>query len=404
MVLRITTVRQRMLIALFVRLVMLTMIVILAEQVPAYGFIGNTPDYDDFRYEQGAVMYAEEADSIIDVDAFTRIYDSMGDWTGHHLASPLTEGFLWYWIVCIMTYITRWRWWIRILNIVLSVFITKYIYELSEILFTEKVAQGASLFYAIFPYTVIFSCFSYKDTLVSFCIFFTAVFFAKAKHGEKITGRQRIEFIIVCLIFVFVRSGVSEIWIGLCLVYYYFEAKTRIPAKKLFVIMVLFVAGVFMTFLTAELILYKFNAYIGGASTEGLGGGALVKITGIRDIWKLPFTFLFSILQPIGFSGAITSWASVVSRCNILICPVAVSAVMEVVFHRRKDKYLSITILIFYLICSVPSVLVFRQLYSVWPIPMMYGINYLMNSRLDKKAFVGGTSIILAAAAIIVLG
>lgn len=403
MIFRITPVRQGMLIAFFVRLAMLIMIVCLAEYIPAYGFIGNTPDYDDFRYEQGAVLYAEQANSIIDVDTFTRIFDSMGDWTGHYLARPLTQGFLWYWIVCIMTYITRWRWWIRILNIVLSVFITKYIYELSEILFTERVAKGTSLFYAIFPYTVIFSCFSYKDTLVSFCIFFTAVFFAKAKHGEKITGKQRIEFIIVCLIFVFVRSGVSEIWIGLCLVYYYFEFRRRIPTKKLIAIMLLVVAGIVMTFLTAELILYKFNAYIGGASTEGLGGGALVKITGIRDIWKLPFTVLFSILQPIGFRG-VTSWASVVSRCSILMCPVAISAVLEVVFHRRKDKYLSITMLIFYLICSVPSVLVFRQLYSVWPIPMMYGMNYLMNSRLDKKAFVGGTSIILAAAAIIVLG
>lgn len=60
--------------------------------------------------------------------------------------------------------------------------------------------------------------------------------------------------------------------------------------------------------------------------------------------------------------------------------------------------------LIFYLICSVSSVLVFRQLYSVWPIPMMYGIHYLMNSRLDKKAFVSGTSVILAMALFIVLG
>ncbi|MCI8288045.1 MAG: hypothetical protein HFH89_10385 [Lachnospiraceae bacterium] len=402
--LRITPVRQRMLIALFARLAMLIIIAVLAEQIPAYGFIGNTPDYDDFRYEQGAVLYAEQAGNIIDVGAFTRIYDSMGDWTGHHLANPLTEGFLWYWIVCAMTYITGWRWWIRIFNIVLSVFITKYIYELSEILFTEKTAKRASLFYAVFPYTVIFSCFSYKDTLVSFCIFFIAVFFAKAKHKEKLNEKQKIMLIIVCLIFVFVRSGVSEIWIALCMVYYYFEIRDRMPFKRLIVIMVLLTAGIIMTFLTADLILYKFNAYIGGASTEGLSGGALVKITGIRDIWKLPFTFVFSILQPIGFRGGISSWASIVSSCDILMCPIAISAIMEVVFHRRKDKYLSIVMLTFYLICSISSVLVFRQLYSVWPIPVMYGINYLTNRRLDKKVFVGGTSILLATALILVLG
>jgi 4-amino-4-deoxy-L-arabinose transferase-like glycosyltransferase len=403
-VVKITPVRQRMLIALSARLAMLIIIAVLAEQVPAYGFIGNTPDYDDFRYEQGAVLYAEQAESVIDVDAFTRIFDSMEDWTGHHLSSPLTQGFLWYWIVCIMTYITKWRWWIRILNIVLSAFITKYIYELSEILFSERTARRAALFYAIFPYTVIFSCFSYKDPLVSFCIFFIATFFVKAKHGERVTIRQKIELIIVCLIFVFSRSGVSEIWIAFCLLYYYFEIGRRMSAKKMIVIMFLFVAGIVVLFLTADLILYKFNAYIGGASTEGLSGGTLVKITGLRDIWKLPFTFMFSILQPIGLRGGITSWASIVSSCNVLMCPIAISAIMEVIFHRRIEKYLSIVMLTFYLICSVSSVLIFRQLYSVWPIPMMYGINYLTNSRLDKKAFVCGTSVLLAAALILVLG
>ena len=363
----------------------------------------NTPEYDDFRYEQGAVMYAERAKSIIDVGAFTKIYDSMGDWTGHHLARPLTEGFLWYWIVCTITYLTKWRWWIRILNIFLSVFITKYIYELSEILFTKKVAERASLIYAIFPYTVIFSCFSYKDTLVSFCLFFIISFFAKAKHGEKVTKGQKLKLIIVCLLFIFVRSGVSEILIGLCLLYYYFEIRKTITVKKLLVIIVLLAAGMVMAFLTVDLILYKFNAYIGETSIEELSGGALVKITGIRDIWKLPFNFGFSILQPIRYSGSIESWASLVSRLNILMCPIAIAAIMEIVFHRRKDKYLSISILVFYLICSVSSVLVFRQLYSVWPIPLMYACNYLTNSRLDKKAFVGGTSAILAVAVIIVL-
>lgn len=403
MILKVTPVRQRMMIALFVRILMLIIIALLAEKLPAYGFIGNTPDYDDFRYEQGAEMYAKKAKSLIDVDTFTRVYDSMDDWTGHHLARPLTEGFLWYWIVCLITYITKWRWWIRILNIVLSVFITKYIYELSEILFTEKVAKIASLFYAIFPYTVIFSCFSYKDTLVSFCLFFIVTFFAKAKHGENVKIGQKFKLIIVCMLFIFVRSGVSEILICLCLLYYYFDVRKTITAKKILAIMVLLVAGIAMAVLTADLILYKFNAYIGGVSTEELSGGALVKITGIRDLWKLPFNFGFSILQPIGYGGSIKSWATIVSRCNILMCPIAIAAIMEIVFHRRRDKYLSIIILAFYLICSVSSVLIFRQLYSIWPIPLMYACNYLKNSHLDKKVFVGSASVVLATAVIVVL-
>ena len=72
MILKITPIRERMLIALFVRIFMLILIVVLAKRLPAYGFIANTPEYDDFRYEQGAVMYAERAKSIIDVGALDR--------------------------------------------------------------------------------------------------------------------------------------------------------------------------------------------------------------------------------------------------------------------------------------------------------------------------------------------
>lgn len=418
MIVRFDTVRQRMLLALLTRLLMLLIIVLLAGKMPAFGFIGNTPDYDDYRYEQGAVMYAEDADSLIDIDAFTRIYDSMGDWTGHHLSRPLTEGFLWYWIVCILVYLTKWRWWIRILNITLSVFITKYIYKLSEILFTKKAAKTASLVYAVFPYTVIFSCFSYKDTLVEFCIFYIALYFAEAKHeksyndtdifrliNEKAHSKKdKFCMLLVCAIFILVRSGVSEIFIALCLFYYYFEAGQRMPVKRLIAICGLLVVGIVFTFLTSNLILYKFNAYIGSTTTQGLGGGALVKITGLRDIWKLLFTFSFSILQPIGFSGGIVSWLSIVSRLNVLMCPVAIASLLEIIFRKRKDKKLSFVLLLFYLICSASSVLVFRQLYSIWPIPLMYACSYMTSSSIEKKAIVAVSSVVLAVAAVYVLG
>lgn len=415
---KIDTLRKRMLLALFIRILMLVIIVLMSERMPALGFMGNTPDYDDYRYEQGAVMYARYANSIIDVDTFTQVYDSMGDWTGHHLSVPLTEGYLWYWIVCILVYLTKWRWWVRILNILLSVYITKYIYKLSEILFTEKAAKMASFIYAIFPYTVIFSCFSYKDTLVAFCIFYIALYFAEAKHEKVKTSINEIELgnekshskmdkimlLLVCAVFILTRSGVSEIFIGLCLFYFYFEANQRMPVKRLIAIICLIAVGIVFTVLTSSLILYKFNGYIGGASTQGLGGGALVKITGLKDLWKLPLTFVFSILQPIGFSGEIDSWVDIVSRCNVFMCPVAIASLLEIVFRRRTDRKLSFVLLSFYLVCCISSILVFRQLFSIWPIPLMYASSYMTSSSAEKKVMVLAASVILAAAAIYVLG
>lgn len=401
MILRLTSKRKIMTLAFCTRIIMLFVIILLAEKLPAYGFIKNSPDYDDFRYEEGAVIYAEYARSIIDIPTFTRIFDSMGDWTGHHLSHPLTEGFLWYWIVCILTYFTKWRWWIRILNIVLSVFVTKYIYELSTTLFSEKVGKTASLFYAVFPYTVIFSCFSYKDTLVSFCTFYIVNFFSQLRNGGKNNLKKIIKLIIVCLIFIFVRSGISEILIGFSLLYYYFKPGERLSVKKLIGIFVLIIVGFVMMFLTIDLVIYKFNAYIGNSSTAGLSGAAWVKITGLCDIWKLPMTFVFSILQPIELTGEIESWLSIVSNFNILMCPIAISAFLCVLFRKSQDKYLSLLLIVFYFICCVSSVTVFRQLYSIWPIPVIYGINYLIISKLDRKIMVYAGSIILAAMIIV---
>ena len=404
MIVKITPKRKNMFVALTIRMLMLLMIALFAEKLPAYGFIGNTADYDDYRYEQGAVMYAEQANGIIDVEAFTRIFDSMGDWTGHHLQPEriLTEGCLWYWIVCILTYLTKWRWWIRILNIVLSVFITKYVYELAEVLFSEKTAKTASLVYAIFPYSVVFTCFSYKDTLVSFCILYIVLFSIRAKRKYLYTKRDVVGLIVTCMVFVLTRSGLSEIWIGLCLLYY-LEVGRRIPAKKVLGIFFLIVFGLIMTVEIWDLLLYKFLAYTGNSTMEGLSGGALVKITRIQDIWKLPFTVLFSIIQPIGFSGKIDSWYSLVRHCNIIMCPIAISAILEVVTRRRNDKFLSIILLGFYTLCSVTSVLIFRQLFSVWPIPVIYGCNYLTHSKADKIILVIGVSIILSVALIAVV-
>ncbi len=400
MIARIDLVRQRMILALFIRLLMLLFIVLLENKMPALGFIGNSPDYDDYRYEQGAVMYAEEAERCIDVKSFTRIYDSMGDWTGHHLSSPLTEGFLWYWIVCLLVYFSKSRWYIRLLNIFLSVFITKYIYNLSEILFTKSTAKLASLLYAVFPYTVIFSCFSYKDTLVSFCIFYIALFFAEAKHGVKHSRKKIISLMLVCMIFLLVRSGVSEIFIALCLFYYFFEIAEHMRAKRILIVFGLTVTAIVFATITLNLILYKYNAYIGGATTQGLGGGALVKVTGLKDIWKIPFTYIFSILQPIVFTGQIDSWVAVVSRFNIFMCPIAIASVMEILLRKRVDRKLSFVFLSFYLICCIPSVLVFRQLYSIWPIPLMYGCNYMANGKCENKIVVTLMSAVLAVVAI----
>ena len=61
--------------AFLVRIIVLLCVVLLADFLPAYGFIGNTPLYDDYRYEEGAALYAQKAESLIDIDTFREVYE-----------------------------------------------------------------------------------------------------------------------------------------------------------------------------------------------------------------------------------------------------------------------------------------------------------------------------------------
>ena len=90
--------------AILIRLVVLMIIVLCADRIPAFGLSGNNPYNDDYRYEQGGVLYSQSAEHIIDKTVFRNTFDSFGDWVGHQNWIAGTP--LWYWISCIAIYIT----------------------------------------------------------------------------------------------------------------------------------------------------------------------------------------------------------------------------------------------------------------------------------------------------------
>ena len=157
--------------AFCIRVLTLIAIICLGDYVPSLGFIGNTELYDDYRYEEGAVIYAEIAQSLFDVSAFTYAYDELGDWTGHNLDNPFISTPLWYWICCVIVYLTDCRWIIRILNITLSIFTIKILYDICTLIFNKRAAVLSAKIISYFPYFVVFSCFSYKDSLIMFATF-----------------------------------------------------------------------------------------------------------------------------------------------------------------------------------------------------------------------------------------
>ena len=101
--------------AFLIRLIM--MVIVMFSGSWSGAFFGDITRGDDWRYLAGAENYLKSADSLIDREAFTSSYAVYGDWVGYESQNILVSPVLWYWIVCVVVYITKTKWAISFLNI-----------------------------------------------------------------------------------------------------------------------------------------------------------------------------------------------------------------------------------------------------------------------------------------------
>lgn len=355
-----------------IRLIVLVTIILCSDKLPSLGFIGNSPLYDDYRYEQGAVLYVQNAEHIIDTRTFTNVYDSLGDWTGHNLVNPLVSTPLWYWICCILVYITRTRWSIRILNIIVFSISMIYIWNITNEIYGRKIAKLTTRLMGYLPYSIVFSCFSYKDIFVMGCTFYLLWKAIEIKKG--IFNWKTLVSIVACLLcMLFTRSGLIVVWL-LLLVGFIFEDKIKRKINvKYLVLMVLAIGlGIFLIVKFSNTLLYKFLAYNTGGNENELGLGKIVKITSLSQIWKLPFTYIFSVLQPLQLFKKCDTWYGIISNINIIMLPIAIGSMLYIIIEKKKNKMFFWILLVYYLITAISSILVFRQLFSLLPIPYIF--------------------------------
>lgn len=358
--------------AVLVRVIMLILIAILGFKLPALGFIDNSHLYDDYRYEQGAFLYEQQARELFDVEAFTASYDSLEDWTGHNLSNPLDSTPLWYWICCILVYVTKTRWSIRILNIILFAASIKVIWKIANEIYGEDAAFMTAKLMAFMPYFVIFSCFSYKDVLVMLCtfsLFWKAVCLKNGNYKPSDLGIIALDSMIM----LFMRSGLIVVLLGLLLMYLLLD-EIKLKMKRIVVLFlpICAIVGILGLYKFSDVLIYKFMAYNSVKASENLGMGRLLKISSISQIWKLPITYFISILQPIQMFSEINSWYAVICNINIIMVPIAIGSLIYIIIGEKEDKIFFFTSIIYYLITAVSSILIFRQIFSLLPIPVMY--------------------------------
>ena len=375
--------------AFLVRLAMLVIIVLVGGNM-VKGFVDATIYYDDYRYELGAKRYAEHAEQLLDVDAFTRAFDSVGDKTGHFLENPIDHTPLWYWIVCFLMYLTKTFLSVRLLNILLASLAVVYVYKFAYDLYGEKVARLSAGLLTFLPYPVLFSCFAYKDQLVMLITFYLLYQSYHFGLNRAIPRVSVLGVILGVITLMLIRGGLSSILFVICLLIAFQDVFKNLfrekPGKlKLAIMIIVVVVVVAILIRSSGTIIYKLKYYL--HQYENTASGASISaltMTSLTQVYKLPFAYIFSMVMPIGLNTAWTSWYALVAHLNVLMTPVAVGA--GLFFFKRKQNWFTYLLCLgYYMISIVTSLNIFRHYYSLIPLSLMFFSAYYTEADKKKK-------------------
>ena len=143
----------------------------------------------------------------------------------------------------------------------------------------------------------------------------------------------------------------------------------------------------FLIICFSDILIFKFNAYLNAniSSKEANNTISLVTITGIKDLYKLPLTYMFSIIIPIQIGSFSNSWLSVVSNINFIMIPIAVGSLLYIFTKKKRDKIVFYSLLGYYLITIIMSTGIFRHYYSLLPITFIPFSDYIYRARKEEK-------------------
>lgn len=326
---------------------------------------------DDQTYDRYANDYLKSATSLFDVGAFNR----MG-------ANRIKENF-WVWVVSVVTYLFKSVVFVRILNIILSVASVGLIYKLTNhISNDEKTALRAAKLFAFLPYPLIICCFPIKDIFILFVVLlFIETFF---EYIKTLKFRLIKIFILGILLYCVYRTrgAIVEMLLLMCIVYMLLALirKKKYMTTVIFLVIVV-VAAVYFWDDIMKAFVRKVTDYSAiGARRTAVD---IVKIKSLADIYKLPATYIFAMLQPMKtrlFTISNGLWEELLMYLNLSLYPIAIG---NFIFALRKNKnwLYWITTTSVYIAIIIISLGAFRHYLCVIPYHI---INYSLLMK-DKK-------------------
>lgn len=380
--------------AFLIRITVLLLIFLFQKELGLY-FMPNDVFHDDEKYVTGALGYADQAKSLIDVSAFI---SAMGD-VGYYAEMNVEGG--WFLFTSLFMYIFHNVWLLRLVNILFAIISIYLLYKFAYKIYGKKVALNSARLLAFLPYPVFFCCFPFKDHFVMMLLLCGLnVAYDLVQDNNKILKRIVILALLITIIHFF-RRGLDALL--LLFSFYYYVTNIQVKGKlsnkiliySILVIVVFFLGNVFFEEVSHKLTAYSAKDYSGSRIMS------LIAVEHIYDIWRLPFALAFSILLPFDLNQPLNTWYGIVSNINVIMMPFAIANVIYM-FKPKKDKFLYWGLLSFYFAVIIMSLTIFRHYYCLLPISLLFFSNYWNGIRQKQRSVVYGLSAILIMMAILV--
>lgn len=344
------------LLALAVRLITLSLVYLLEDQLGIYLYI------DDLKYEDYALMYSHFATQIFDLNAMGLAERSLG--------GTINVAKFFFNYNALLLQITKTTVSLRLSNVILSSLTVVPVFYLTRELFSKKEATIAALLFALIPYNVIMSVFLFKDIML-ILILSTQLYFVMKYFNS---GYVNPLFFLLLIPMPWIRDGLSLFLIGLMFLSFivrnYHKNKTiRLVLWIAVPIVAIITLIVFSS--TISLLFDRFAFYLDRGRDQG-DGIALIRVDSIKQLYKLPLTWIFSTFMPISFNFELTEWSHVLEIANYSLFLISPAYLIFMIFGKKEKKHLIfflpmlvLHLLVIILVINIPRHYYFLNFYMI---------------------------------------
>lgn len=342
--------------AILIRLSMLTVYYLFQDTLGTYLYI------DDWKYENYAMIYSNISNGLFDLDAMNQTDSIIG-------GVKVAQFFFRY--NAVLYKLTNSTFLLRFSNVLISSAVVFPLNSLTREVISDKAANIATLLYIILPYHVIMSVFVFKDIMMVF--FFTSALYFVVRYFK--TGKLNIIGLFFSLLpLPWIRDGLALFVLLLLFLFSFFRFYDR--NKNLRVLFVIAAPIVLMVLLfvfrdTFNLLLSRVEFYMENGRVEG-GGINFIRIDTLAQLYKLPFTWIFSTFFPISTDIYWTQWSDIIMNFNYTLLLISPAYILYMIFQKKSKiewlfflSLLGLHLAVITLVINIPRHYYFLHFYMI---------------------------------------